>query len=674
MPPTTTTATAQYKKKDGSLAVGEDKKHVCWTPVTTSTPSVVITVAEITNLQQTPATSKAIALKIVLKDESYVFTFNHKEHARKEQETVTDALRNIIAANKAKDASQLAATAAKAAAKTATPPPAVTSDGGPSAAMVMAKAVSSSKAADEAWYDDGKLKSDFNLQRSLLESNRALQERFNQALKEKPESVSISQFTGQFWSARLHLLRAHAIEKAQKQGEYNVLPEIKFVRKAAEKEGEPDTKQLQITKEQIHLIFKQYPVVKDAYNENVPPLSQGEFWTKFFGSRLLKKLKGEKITQHDPPDRILDRYLDRPEGGPANITHIPHWMDLEGNEQNHSQKKGNRPDQDMRPSSYDKVPILRVLNNLSEKMMAHVTAEDGEAHGPIGMDEDTYEQVRLRDLANEDVDNRIKLRVKEQQRLLGTSRDDLSADAKLYAQQDPAQVLATLRSTLQPSRLGSDEQGTLRLDRVVGYRSDDDDDEDADSEAPNGNGTTRQNKKPRLGSHAAMATATSTILTSIRTRRLAHTTDPTSLHGLSPAVHSNLVLTHNTTIEFLHYFWALFLSGDATRTAELAELVRSLDRSLDRIDAVAAQADAERDRQVAALQAQIRDYKARTGKTRRVDFDVAVPGGKRVVEAMLGPTVGALAQATAAYRKALEEQTREGGGIATAAVGVGGAS
>ncbi|KAF2163355.1 hypothetical protein M409DRAFT_26392 [Zasmidium cellare ATCC 36951] len=663
MPPTT--ATVSYDKKDGSLVVSEDKKYVFWTPSGASSPAVTIPVSDITNLQQTPATSKNIALKVVVGEKGYVFKFTHKEKARAEQEGVTGLLRDTIQVNKTKEN---AVPLARDASATGTPTPAPPSGGedapGQSAAMAIAKAISS-KAADEGWYDDAKLKSDDRLQRSLLESNKALRDRFNQALREKPESVSISQFTSQFWSARLHLLRAHAIENAQKQGEYNVLPEIKFMRKPAEKEGEPDTKMLSITKEQIKLIFKQYPIVREAYDENVPPLRQDQFWTRFFQSRLLKKLKGEKITQQDERDQILDKYLDRPEAGPATMGQVPHWMDLEGNEQNHSQRKGNRPDEDMRPSSYEKVPILRVLNNLSEKMMASVAPEDGEAHQPVGIDEETFEQLRLRDLAREDVDNRVVLNISEQQRYAGGKEDDLSAEAKLYAQQDPERVLERLRSDLLPEHLGSDETGTLRLDGVIGYHTDDDSDSEDEAPSQQANGTApKKKKKPaqRIGSHNAMSSATTTILTSIKQRRHAASTDQTSLNGLSQTTFDTLTMTHNTTTEFLHYFWTLFLSGDSARVGELAQLVQTLDRSVDRIHAVMDAAEKERERKIDDVKRADAEYYERTKKRRRRDF-AAVPGGKGVVEGMVRPTLRGIEVATGAYRKALEEQTREGGGV-----------
>ena len=658
MPPTRATVT--YKKKDGILSISDDSKYVFWTPATPAgaSPTVTVPVKDITNLQQTPASAPKVALKVFVGEESYVFSFTHASNARKEQEAITDGLRNTIAATKASAAASLAPASTPAGGST----PAGQGGGadGQSAAMAIAKAVSS-KAADEGWYDDAKLKGDFQLQRSLLSANPGLRTRFEQALHDKPESVSVSQFTNQFWSTRLHLLRAHAIEKAQKQGEYNVLPEIKFTRVAG-KEGEADTKTLSITKEQIKLIFKQYPIVSEAYNENVPPLQTGEFWQRFFSSRLLKKLKGEKITQIDPPDPILDRYLDRRDNDQvAPMGQVPHFIDLEGNEQNHSQRKGNRPDETMRPSSFDKVPILRVLNNLSEKMMSHVVQEDLEAHAPVGQLEDQeYEQLRLRDLAMEDADNRVVLNIKEQRRLMGGEGedDDLSAEARLYAKQDPNEVLSRLRVDLQPEKLGSDANGTLRLDRAIGFDPDDDSDDEDEAQA-NGvvNGEARS-KAPKIGSSRAMQSATSTLLSSVKQRREANSSDPHSLSGLSQSTFDALTTTHNTTTEFLHYFWTLFLSGDSSRSSELAQLVSTLDRSLDRINAVGKAAEDERQAKVDGIKKQIQEYYQRTGKRRKFDFE-SIGGGKKVVDGMIRPTVGALEQASKAYRRVFEEQTRE---------------
>lgn len=642
-------ATVSYKKKDGVLTISDDSKYLFWTPSAPpgSAPAVTVIIADITNLQQTPESSPKVALKVFVKEESHVFSFTDKQSARKEQEVVTDTLRKVISESKTP------ATPQPPTSGPGTPGPAQNGGNARPAAMAIAKAVSS-KAADEAWYDDAKLKSDFLLQKSLLDSNKTLKERFNQALSDKPESVSAAQFTSQFWSARLHMLRSHAIEKAQKQGEYNVLPEIRWIRKPAQKEGDPDEKTLQLTKEQIKIIFKQYPILRDAFNDNVPPMKDGDFWSRFFNSRLLKKLKGEKVTQHDPPDAVLDRYLELSELGPAAIGHVPTYMDLEGNEQNHSQRLGNRPDFTMIPATYDKAPILRVLNNLSEKMLSHVAPTDGEAHGPVGMDEETFEQLRLRDLANEEPDNRVTLNIREQQRFLsGEQQDNASTETALYSQHDLNQVLSTLRTDLRPFSIGSDSQGTYSLEQAIGFDPDSDS-EDEDSVQQQKTGFAH--KAPsHFSAKPALNHATTEMISSIAQQRDFASSNPDDLRGLSQETYNTLLTTHATTNEFLHYFWNLFLSGDNSRTNELAQLVSTLDRSLDRINAVAATADTERNKKVANVKRQMEAHEKRTGKKAKYDFDTIL-GGKKVVDAMMQPTVGAMAQATDAYRKAFEEQ------------------
>ncbi|KAH9810935.1 general transcription and DNA repair factor IIH subunit tcf-29-like [Teratosphaeria destructans] len=646
-------ASVSYKKKDGSLTVSDDKKYLFWTPAQPpgASPSVTVPVADITNLQQTPESSAKIALKVFIKEESHVFSFTSKDAARKEQEAVTNTLRDIIAANKAGVTAQLAPAAA------ASTPGKEGGDGGQSAAMAIAKAVSSKQ--DDSWYDDNKLKNDVQLQRSLLAANKPLNDRFAQALKDKPESVSVAQFNTQFWSTRLHLLRAFAIEKAQKEGEYNVLPEIKYKTIIGDN-GEP-TKQLSVTGQQIKLIFKQYPVVRQAYNETVPKqLNENSFWQRFFQSRLLKKIKGDRIDRIDPQDPVLDRYLDLTENrGPASLSHVPQVIDLEGNEWNTSYKV-NREGWEMRAERHDE-PLFHTLNNLSTKLLSHVAPEDSEAHGPIGMDEETFQQLQLRDLARNDEDNRAVLNVREQQRHVGAAEDDLSADARRYRQQDPCKVLSELRSGLHPSHLGSDDRGSLRLDQVIGFNSDgDDSDDDDDVSAPQTKGARTKSMKAstRIGSHTAISSATSNILSSINNRR-SHATDTTSnLQGLSQDTFDTLTITHNTTTEFLHYFWTLFHSGDSSKASELASLINTLNNSLDRINAVAEQAEKERQGEVEKARKYVKQYYERTGKKRKLD-ESQIRGGRAVVEAIVRPTVGALREAIDRYRSVLEVQTKE---------------
>jgi transcription initiation factor TFIIH subunit 1 len=114
-------------------------------------------------------------------------------------------------------------------------------------------------------------------------------------------------------------------------------------------------------------------------------------------------------------------------------------------------------------------------------------------------------------------------------------------------------------------------------------------------------------------------------------------------------------MTHNTTVEFLHYFWTVFLSGDADRAGEVQKLVEALDKSLDRINAVAQSAEKERLAKVDKEQKRSEDYAQRTGKRRKFDPN-SIKGGAKAVNEMMRPLKGAIQDATEQYRKAYEAQ------------------
>ncbi|KAI4284089.1 MAG: hypothetical protein L6R35_004988, partial [Caloplaca aegaea] len=328
--------------------------------------------------------------------ETHVFNFTSPTVARAEADAIRDALSRAIQQAKAEVAV-----------------PAAPGGSAASAAMAIASAVSSGPqagASQDGIYDDARLQSDIVLQQSLLEANPQLSKTFMESLRTKPDSITNTQFTSQFWSSRTHLLRAHAIEKSQTRGSYNVLASIK-----------PETKdnalRLSISKEQIQLIFNQHAVVRRAYDENVPKMNESEFWVKFFQSRLFKKLKGERITEADPRNSVLDKYLDVDDEAERAkrlmASHVPHIINIEGNEENHSQRKGNKPDFTMRPAANDRVPIIRTLNTLSEKLLSQVAPNDIDPSLPIGVDEETYNNLALQDLRDNNDDDRIILNIKD---------------------------------------------------------------------------------------------------------------------------------------------------------------------------------------------------------------------------------------------------------------------
>ena len=598
------------------------------------------------DLQQTPVTNPKVMLKIfaqapgVSTPETHTFAFTSPTIARLEADTIRDALSKMIQVIKSGGAQ----------------PAAPGGTGGSSAAMAIASAVSSNSRTgpdSDNWYNDEKLKRDVELQQSLLKSNPSLSKTFMESLRTKPESISSSHFTAQFWSTRIHLLRAHAIEKHQTRGAYNVLSSIKPM-------TVDNTIKLSISKEQIQLIFNQHSLVKRVYDENVPKLSEESFWSRFFLSRLFKKLKGERVTEVDPTDNVLDKYLqyddDAERARQLMASHVPYTIDVEGNEQNHSQRKGNQPDFTMRPSSYDRVPIIRTLNTLSEKILSHVAPNDIDPSLPIGVDEETFNELALRDLQGDAAENRVILNIKDQSRFFNSDKESgVSADAQLYAKQDPVKVIRLIQSDL--GRVSSN----TNLETAIGV-DDDSDSDDEDESNP---------KKGHVGSKASLSGATAQMLSAIAQQRAQNddlsasssgfsTVQSSSTSGLSAAIFDRLSLTHATTTEFLQHFWSAFLSGDPSRADEIAKLCETLDRAMDRIKAVATDAEAERQREIDKLKKQVQDLLERTGKRRRMDYE-STPGGAKAVNLLLAPTVKAIEVATREYKRALAEQTEDVG-------------
>jgi transcription initiation factor TFIIH subunit 1 len=555
---------------------------------------------------------------------NHLFHFNSPTNPRGEANIIKDALTNLISSIKANDTSALRPNGTVSA----------------SPAMAMASAVSSRVGTSATrWYDDAQLKTDIELQQSLMRKDPLLLRTYMEARQTKPESISDAQFNTQFWSSRTNLLRTHAVESNQRRGAYNVLSAVK----PRQVDGEL---KMNLTVDQVQLIFSQHALVKRVYDENVPKLNETDFWSRFFLSRLFKKLKGERIVEADSTDPTFDRYLnfndDEDLYQRLNSAQIPNVIDLEGNEENQGGlKAGNRPDFTMRPSEVTKVPIIRTLNSLSEKIMAHVAPSNIDPADPIGMDEETFNQLALRDLQGDADENRIMLNIKEQSKFFSNDKPSLSAEAELYAKQVPADILFDMQTDVDPTVMDTDMTGGLDLRKAIGVLEDSDSDDE-------------EEKVAHVGSKSSISNAQSQILEGIATRRteVDGSGTQTSLAGLSQTIFDRLTLTHATTIEFLHHFWLLFLSGDADRAGELAKQVETLDRAMDRINSVAADAEREREAMILKQKQHVKDVWEQTG--RKMHWSPkSIGGGEKVVKEMMGPAIRSLQMALKEYKKAL---------------------
>jgi transcription initiation factor TFIIH subunit 1 len=511
-------------------------------------------------------------------------------------------------------------------------------------------------AASAQWFDDRALKTNIELQQSLMRKDRVLQQTYMDARLTKPPSISDAAFNSQFWSTRTTLLRAHAIEIHQKKGAYNVLPTVKI------KHIDENRAHVDISVEQVQMILQQHPLVRRIYNENVPkPLSESEFWTRFFLTKLSKRLRGERVDDNSGlSDPVFDKYdaVDDINQFSSKITMlhgVPHTIDVAGNDENQGGfRSGNRPDQEMRPGA--NVPIVRTLNSMSEKIMANVAPTDHDPTAAAGMDEETYRELHLRDLQGDKEAARIMLNIKEQNKFFSNQNTDgESADAKLFEAQDPSEVLAQVRTDF--STLHDDSAGGLDLHKSIGI--DDESDSDADEEVEKRNGTNTMSDKDHVGSRRSRQKAQDQILDGMRQKRGEFSnvdSDDATPMEIDADLTQRCYVTNATTAEFLRQFWNAFLSGNPDRAMELAYHVESLKRSQERIEALAAEAEEQRAKVIQQKKELIVELFQRTQKRVKGWSPEMVRGGRKEVLTLLGPMLQALGHALRLYQSALEAE------------------
>ena len=83
---------------------------------------------------------------------------------------------------------------------------------------------------------------------------------------------------------------------------------------------------------------------------------------------------------------------------------------------------------------------------------------------------------------------------------------------------------------------------------------------------------------------------------------------------------------------------------------------------MDRIKAVAADAEAERNKEVEERRRKVQEFYDRTGKKRKVDYE-SIKGGAAAVNGLLAPTVRAIGVAKKEYERALREQGGDVNGV-----------
>jgi len=408
--PAPISGTAFHRKKAGILTILENAEppKVVWKCMDTDAnhPVVNIPLDKIVSLQATPIKIQKMMLKIGLKSDQHLN--NDEKKQKKHKNSVIFSFNNRVTMDNIKLSLQQVIARKKTskemeASRSETP---ANDFGTPE----YGENVDNDELLTNL-LDSTKLLKNFTLQQKLLRENPDLMKTFTEAVIKsglEPE---------EFWSSRIHLLRSYAVQHSQKRGPYNVLSTIKPV---ASSENEVN---VSVTREKIHEIFKQYPIVRKAYDDNVPKISEGEFWSRFFSSKLFRKLRGEKIKLYDRGDITLDKYLyydpdydgeeededvdklledqeaketerykekgrlKKRRASDLHITaakkkvklfkgedeKIAKCIDVLGNEADDPVLLGNKPDITMKKDQDpDLVNIMRTMNRLSRRMMSNI--------------------------------------------------------------------------------------------------------------------------------------------------------------------------------------------------------------------------------------------------------------------------------------------------------------
>ncbi|KAI0463436.1 hypothetical protein LJB42_003463 [Komagataella kurtzmanii] len=540
---------ASHKKKNGMLTVLEDQEPsiLQWSAIDPSVavPLVEIRLDFITSLRATNPNSNQMMIKVLYKDSSgtdektALFSFTN----RSVMDNIQRTLQQVVARKKASSSTPGATTTKD-------------TDAASSAATPSSQVNSTDKEDLSTFLDSDKLLKDHKLQQKLLVDNKTLMITFKEAV------MSNGLDPEEFWKTRLHLLRSYAVQQAQKRGPYNVLSTIKPVASSDNKVN------VTVTREKIQSIFEQYPIVRKAYDENVPRLNEGEFWSRFFSSRLFRQLRGEPTSSYDRADVVLDKYLYMDPNADEdttkeNIEHINPLLDVQSNEQDNSVKLGNAPDVTMKVNNDNRISgIMKNMNRLSRRMLANIKDENQDKTPEV---EQLEEQLDLRDL-EDDVEleyNELKLQnSKLVQNKANRIDDRISSD---YTES----IKTSQRQFHEPFNLTDIYNPSTQRQAIF----------DVAKEISQ---IVKQNTKQySQGWQAAnlnfQDSKTSTI----------NDVGPESLN-ISPDELEELRLTHMTSIEFLRHFWSHLGSGskDKQDLLTLKKLHASVSKCISRVEAV----------------------------------------------------------------------------------------
>ncbi|KAL0579168.1 RNA polymerase II transcription factor B subunit 1 [Marasmius crinis-equi] len=300
MPPPVCTAKASYKKLPGVLEL--TNTHLTWTQDGKNNPLLKLPRSEAKSLFSSKEGAPQVRLKIGLvgDEDGHNFTFvSPQPIAYKERDKFKAELAASIASNRnSSDGAHASTPAPNGTPSTSTPLAAPSRPSTSRAASVSSdmRATPILPGSDPA--------ADFRLRKNVLLTNPDL------AALHRELVIGGHITETEFWEGREHLLLAQVASEAQKKGKPG---QIVDPRPETVEGGET---KIRITPQLIRDIFDEYPVVEKAYSDNVPSkLSEAEFWTRYFQSKLfnahrasIRSTAAQHVVKEDP---IFDQYLEK---------------------------------------------------------------------------------------------------------------------------------------------------------------------------------------------------------------------------------------------------------------------------------------------------------------------------------------------------------------------------
>ncbi|KDQ57793.1 hypothetical protein JAAARDRAFT_687589 [Jaapia argillacea MUCL 33604] len=452
--PALCTAKATFKKLSGSLELTDT--HLQWTQDSKKAPSVRVPYAEFASLFCSREGAAQVRLKVGLvnDDAGHNFTFTspqpisltERENFKRELTTIIGRNRGAIDATPAR--TPLASTPG-------TPNPTVSRPTVPLPRPSTSRAVSVSSGSTPV-PSGNDATTDFRLRKKVLVGNPDLATLHR-------ELVVTGQITeAEFWEGREHLLLAQAASDSQKRGRPGTLVDP---RPQTVDGGEI---KIVITPQLVHDIFEEFPVVAKAYSENVPnKLSEGEFWKRYFHSRLfhahrasIRSSAAQHVMKDDP---IFDKYLepddDDLEPRRQRDEDVEMFVDLGATREDHDET-GNVKDVTMQAGRQKGVlPLIRKFNEHSERLLKSVLGpDDGPAAKRRRLDADSsdrYNEIDLDDLHDAQDSVGIILEMQDRQRYF---EGGLSS-AKSTSTEDVAKQKMDVRAALREAKDNTQDWG-----------------------------------------------------------------------------------------------------------------------------------------------------------------------------------------------------------------------